>query len=113
MPAAFDLDFRDREGHGFSRAVELPSEFGLQPLRFSVTITKDRRTNRRSLKFHNPQPISPSMVNPISTLHTSQANEAKPAAPKPQQTQPKSAPQPSDTVTLKSTPKAGSSGDGH
>jgi hypothetical protein len=53
------------------------------------------------------------MVNPISTLHTSQANEAKPAAPKPQQTQPKSALQPSDTVTLKSTPKAGSSGDGH
>jgi len=53
------------------------------------------------------------MVNPISSLHTSQANEAKPAAPKPQSTPQKSAPQPSDTVTLKSTAKAGNSGDSH
>jgi hypothetical protein len=53
------------------------------------------------------------MVNPISSLNTSQANETKPAAPKPQQTQQKSAAQPSDTVTLKSTAKAGSSGDSH
>jgi hypothetical protein len=55
------------------------------------------------------------MVNPISSATISQANEAKPPAPKPQhqQTQQKSAPQPSDTVSLKSTGKASSSGDAH
>jgi hypothetical protein len=43
------------------------------------------------------------MVNPISS-NISHASEAlKPAPPKPQQPQQKSAPQPSDTVTLKST----------
>jgi hypothetical protein len=43
-------------------------------------------------------------VNSISSTHASQANEtAKSAAPKPQQTQQKSSPLPSDTVTLKST----------
>ncbi|MFY9793663.1 MAG: hypothetical protein WAJ99_20960 [Candidatus Sulfotelmatobacter sp.] len=78
-----------------------------------VTITKDSRPNLRSLKFHIPPPISTRMVNPISSANTTQANEAKPAAPKPQPTQQKSAPQPSDTVTLKSTAKAGSSGDIH
>jgi hypothetical protein len=53
------------------------------------------------------------MVNSISsTSHATQANEAaKSAAPKPQQTQQKSAPQPSDTVTLKSTGSANQSGD--
>jgi hypothetical protein len=53
------------------------------------------------------------MVNPISA-NISHANEAaKPAAPKPQQPQQKSSPQPSDTVTLKSTGSAGSNGDCH
>jgi hypothetical protein len=43
-------------------------------------------------------------VKLISSTHASQTNEAaKTAATKPQQTQQKSAPQPSDTVTLKST----------
>jgi hypothetical protein len=52
------------------------------------------------------------MVNPISSAIASHANEAtKPAASKTQQTPQKSAPQPSDTVTLKSTAKASSSGD--
>jgi hypothetical protein len=47
------------------------------------------------------------MVNPISSSPATQANQAaKPAAPKPQQTQQKSTPQPSDTVSLKSTGKA-------
>jgi hypothetical protein len=42
------------------------------------------------------------MVNPISSATTSHASEtAKAAAPKPQQQQ--NSPQPSDTVTLKST----------
>jgi hypothetical protein len=43
------------------------------------------------------------MVNPISSniSHTTEA--PKPASPKPQQPQQKGAPQPSDTVTLKST----------
>jgi hypothetical protein len=51
------------------------------------------------------------MINPTSSATTSQASEtAKPAAPKPQQTQQKSSPQPSDTVTLKSTNAASSSG---
>jgi hypothetical protein len=52
------------------------------------------------------------MVNSISsTSHVAQANEAaKPAAPKPQQTQQKSAPQPSDTVRLKSTGGASQAG---
>jgi hypothetical protein len=55
------------------------------------------------------------MVNPIGSANTSQANEAKPAAPKPQpqQTQQKNAPQPSDTVSLKSTGKASGSTDSH
>jgi hypothetical protein len=46
------------------------------------------------------------MVNPISAniTHTNQA--PKPASPKPQQPQQKSAPQPSDTVTLKGTGSA-------
>jgi hypothetical protein len=43
------------------------------------------------------------MVNPISA-NVSHANEAsKPAVPKPQPTERKTSPQPSDTVTLKST----------
>jgi hypothetical protein len=67
----------------------------------------------RALKFHIPPPITNRMVNPISS-NVSQANEVtKPTAPKPQHTQQKSAPQPSDTVSLKSTGKAGSSGDSH
>jgi hypothetical protein len=46
------------------------------------------------------------MVNPIST-NLSHVNEAaKPAAPKPQQTQQKTSAQPSDTVTLKSAKSA-------
>jgi hypothetical protein len=52
------------------------------------------------------------MVNSISTTnHVTQNEAAKQAAPKPQQTQQKSAPQPSDTVTLKSTASASQSGD--
>jgi hypothetical protein len=52
------------------------------------------------------------MVSSISSSHASQASEAvKPAAPKPQQAQQKSAPQPSDTVTLKSTGDANRDGD--
>jgi hypothetical protein len=47
------------------------------------------------------------MVNPI-TSNTSHASEAaKPAAPNPQPTQQKNSPQPSDTVTLRSTKSAG------
>lgn len=55
------------------------------------------------------------MVNPISNNQLSQASEAgKPAAPpKPPQPQPKSAPQPSDTVTLKSTGDVDHDGDSH
>jgi hypothetical protein len=52
------------------------------------------------------------MVNSVSNAHASQTNEAvKSAAPKPQaqQTQ-KASPQPSDTVTLKSTSANQSSG---
>jgi hypothetical protein len=98
---------------------------GLQPPRYKIYLAHipsqpvlsnsyQRLTlHRQALKFAIPPPISPSMVNPISSLHTSQANEAKPAAPKPQSTPQKSAPQPSDTVTLKSTAKAGNSGDSH
>jgi hypothetical protein len=56
------------------------------------------------------------MVNPISS-NISHASEAtKTTTPKPQQPQQKSSPQPSDTVTLKSTPKAGDvdhDGDSH
>jgi hypothetical protein len=52
------------------------------------------------------------MVNSISsTGHVTQNEATKPAAPKAQQTQQKSAPQPSDTVTLKSTGRASQSGD--
>jgi hypothetical protein len=52
------------------------------------------------------------MVNSISsTSHATQNEAAKTAAPKPQQTQQKSAPQPSDTVSLKSTGRASQSGD--
>jgi hypothetical protein len=52
------------------------------------------------------------MVNSISsTNHATQNEAAKSAAPKPQQTQQKAAPQPSDTVTLKSTASASPSGD--
>jgi hypothetical protein len=51
------------------------------------------------------------MVNSISSTNRTTENEAaKSAAPKAQQTQQKSAPQPSDTVTLKSTSSAGQSG---
>jgi hypothetical protein len=47
------------------------------------------------------------MVNPIST-NISHANEAvRTTAPNPQPTQQKTSPQPSDTVTLKSTKSAG------
>jgi len=53
------------------------------------------------------------MVNSVSSTHASQNNEAvKSAAPKPQaqqQTQ-KTSPQPSDTVTLKSTSASQTSG---
>jgi hypothetical protein len=52
------------------------------------------------------------MVNSISsTSHVTQNEAAKSAAPKAQQTQQKTAPQPSDTVTLKSTGSASQSGD--
>jgi hypothetical protein len=52
------------------------------------------------------------MVNSISsTSHVTQNEAAKPPAPKPQQTQQKNAPQPSDTVALKSTGRASQSGD--
>ena len=49
------------------------------------------------------------MVNPISSnlSHASEATKA--AASKPQPTQQKSTPQPSDTVTLKSTKTTGES----
>lgn len=43
------------------------------------------------------------MVNPISSNLSHASEAAKAAAPKPQPAQQKSAPQPSDTVTLKST----------
>jgi hypothetical protein len=44
------------------------------------------------------------MVNPVSNLNQSHPPEAaKTAAPKPQPTEQKTSPQPSDTVTLKST----------
>jgi hypothetical protein len=52
------------------------------------------------------------MVNSISsTNHVTQNKAAKQAAPKPQPTQQKSAPQPPDTVTLKSPNRASQSGD--
>jgi hypothetical protein len=48
------------------------------------------------------------MLNPINA-NTSHIHEAtKPDAPKPQQPQQKSAPQPSDTVSLKSAGNGGS-----
>jgi len=47
------------------------------------------------------------MVNPISSNISHASKAAKPAALKPQPTQQKSSPQPSDTVTLKSTKSAG------
>jgi len=47
------------------------------------------------------------MVNPISSNISHASEAANPAAPKPQPTQQKSSPQPSDTVTLKSTKSAG------
>jgi hypothetical protein len=52
------------------------------------------------------------MVNPVSSANQIHPNSAaKPAAsPKPQPTQQKSAPQPSDTVTLKSTGAGGHDG---
>ncbi|MFY9683122.1 MAG: hypothetical protein WA416_06100 [Candidatus Sulfotelmatobacter sp.] len=56
------------------------------------------------------------MVNPISSNISHASEAAKPAAPKPQPTQQKSTPQPSDTVTLKSTQSAGDvdhDGDSH
>jgi hypothetical protein len=52
------------------------------------------------------------MVNPISSNISHASEAAKTAAPKPQPTQQKSSPQPSDTVTLKSTKSAGD-GDSH
>jgi hypothetical protein len=56
------------------------------------------------------------MVNPISSniSHTTEALKTAPS--KPQQPQQKNAPQPSDTVTLKSTQSAGDvdhDGDSH
>ncbi|MGB9285868.1 MAG: hypothetical protein WCB59_17785 [Candidatus Sulfotelmatobacter sp.] len=43
------------------------------------------------------------MLNPISSSQLSHASDStKPAAPSPRQPQQKNAPQPSDTVTLKS-----------
>jgi hypothetical protein len=73
-----------------------------------VTLTKDRKLCPLRLKLLNPSPIFFHMVNPISSniSHTSEAS--KPAPPKPQQPQQKNAPQPSDTVTLKSTSTAAS-----
>jgi hypothetical protein len=52
------------------------------------------------------------MVNPVSSANHAQPNSAaKPAAtPKTQPTQQKNAPQPSDSVTLKSTGAAGHDG---
>jgi hypothetical protein len=53
------------------------------------------------------------MVNPISS-HVSNADQAaKPSTPKPQQAQQKTAPQPSDTVTLKSAGSVNPYGDNH
>ena len=47
------------------------------------------------------------MVNPITSNISHASEAAKPAAPKPQPTQQKNSPQPSDTVTLRSTKSAG------
>jgi hypothetical protein len=69
---------------------------------------------RFRLKFPAPSPITHHMVNPISSSQASQSNEAAKSAaskPQPQQAQQKTAPQPSDTVTLKSTGQAESNGD--
>jgi hypothetical protein len=54
------------------------------------------------------------MVNPVSSANISHANEAaKTAAPKTQQTQQNSTPQPSDTVKLKSVSDVDHDGDSH
>ena len=56
------------------------------------------------------------MVNPLSSNLSPASEAAKPAASKPQPTQQKSSPQPSDTVTLKSTKSSGDvdhDGDSH
>jgi hypothetical protein len=51
------------------------------------------------------------MVNSISNTHASQSNDAaKAAASKPQAQTQKASPQPSDTVTLKSTNAANQAG---
>jgi hypothetical protein len=47
------------------------------------------------------------MVNPVSSNISHASEAASPAASKPQPTQQKNSPQPSDTVTLKSTKSAG------
>jgi len=47
------------------------------------------------------------MVNPISSNISHSSEATKTTTPKHQQPQQKSSQQPSDTVTLKSTPKAG------
>ena len=49
------------------------------------------------------------MVNPVSSNLSHASEAAKAAAPKPQPTQQKSTPLPSDTVTLKSTKTTGES----
>ena len=70
-----------------------------------VTLTKDCPVPAEFPKARPRRADLPPMVNSISSTQASLANEAvKAAAPKPQpqQTQ-KSSPQPSDTVTLKST----------
>ena len=52
------------------------------------------------------------MLSPVSSAQPSQASQAvKPAAPQTPQAQQKSAPQQSDTVTLKSTGDADHDGD--
>jgi hypothetical protein len=76
----------------------------------------------QSLNLANPLkstpalPISPHMVNSISSAYTSQATAAAQQATAPklqtQQSQ-KSSPQPSDTVTLKSTGDLDHDGDSH
>jgi hypothetical protein len=79
----------------------------LQQLESPVTLTKGRQHRPIRLKLLNPLPIFLHMVNPITSNISHASEAAKPAAPKPQLTQQKNSPQPSDTVTLRSTKSAG------
>jgi len=79
----------------------------LQQLENPVTLTKDCQPPTASTKAPPDRADLPYMVNPISS-NISHANEAvRTTAPNPQPTQQKTSPQPSDTVTLKSTKSAG------